>query len=389
MLSFACEHCGRDMKARPENASRAMHCPGCMKQVIVPAADAPRPLAPTRPAKGRAVPLLVGLVLVLTTAAAALGWWYYGHEEYGPNPSPHVEADGPELGDLVFLPADAQMVATIRAAELDKMPATKQALERLRKDDPDQADPVARMERDVGLKPSEIERLHAVGADADQQLGWAVAKTLQPLSRRKILDRLKGRGEKRHEGRRYYLGKNLDGETIAVHFASANVLVVSNAAGIELALAQAVKPVMEGPLRASIGTVETSKSQVIVGLYPGGGGTKALAADEQARPLAEVKLARITLDADEAEATLRLVADAGDEGKAKRLQEGLAPALSALKAKGILFRDEESKALRAFADAAKVETKGPELHARATTDPKSMALTMAYLGKMAMARARK
>jgi hypothetical protein len=416
MLRFTCEHCGRELQSHPDNAQRSMNCPGCMKPVNVPADSASKKTATTaapavtgRPlrvadskqastvpaASGGKSKLLAIVGLLLLVGGGAVGVWWFTNQkkESDRRIAAELEGDGPEVSDMALLPANAQMVATIRSAELYKMQAGKDALEQARKREPKQLDPAARIERDVGLKPDEIDRLHAVGTDADKQTGWAVARTLRPLDRDKVLAKLEGRSEKRHEGRRYYLGKNADDKEIAVHFAGPSVLVVSDEEGMKLAMTQATKPIVEGPLKATIALVETSKSQGIVGLYPAGGGMEALKNNAMLKALVDVttvKVARFTLDANEKDATLNGVLELPDEKAAVAVKKKLTDALP-LAGFGLRFsaKQEDRTAAEAAAKligAIKPSTKGNELHLTAKTDTATMANGMTYLGQQVMTK---
>jgi hypothetical protein len=255
-------------------------------------------------------------------------------------------------------------------------------LEKARKAEPEQLDPVSRMERDVGLKPDEVERLHFVGADADARQGWAVGKTLKPIDRERVLRRLKGTVEKRHEGRRYYLGTNADGQELAVHFGGPSVLVVSDEEGMKLAMTQATRPVVDGPLKATIASVETSKSQVIAGIYPAGGGTETMKANAMLKALVEiekVKAARINLDADEKEATLTVVAEMTDAASAKAAASPLKWGLLKFGAAQTLPDGEGKEAAAKVIRTIKPTAKGNEAQLTAKADTATMASAVAYV----------
>jgi hypothetical protein len=417
MLRFTCEHCGRELQSHPDNAQRSMNCPGCMKPVTIPADAAGSKTATAAPsavttgkslhvtgakqtsaapaASGGKSIVLVVLGVLLLVAAGAGGVWYFTKQkkESDRKLAEQRESDGPEVSDMALLPANTQLVATVRSAELYKLPAAKDALEQARKRDPKQLDPVARMERDVGLKPDEIDRLHAIGADADKQTGWAVAKTLKPLDRERVLAKLEGRSEKRLEGRRYYLGKNADGQEVAVHFAGPTVLVVSDEEGMKLAMAQAAKPVVDGPLKPTIALVETSKSQAIVGLYPAGGGMEVLKNNALLKLVVDVtavKAARFTLDANEKDATLNGALELPDEKTAAAVKKKLSETLPLA---GFWLRLNTKPEDKTAGEAAakligsiKPSVKGNELQLTAKTDSATMANGMIYLMQQALAK---
>lgn len=401
MFRFACEHCGRQIEARSDDAQRSIHCPGCLKPVTVPgsgsvSSGSGRSPSSAAPSGGGGLGVLIAGVLVLLLAGGgAVGVWYLLNKKPDDKPGPdakgsHVEADGPEIPAGRLLPGNAQMVATIRSAELYRLQAARDALEQSRKRNPKQVDPAAQIERDVGLKPDEVELLHAVGVDADKQLAWVVVKTLAPIDRPKVLGKISDSSEKHHQGRRYYLGKNPVGDEIAVHVAGPQVLVVSGEQGMKLALEQAAKPEVEGPLKPTIGMMETSKSQVIVGLNPAGGGTKALEGNALFKDFVAAEWVRVVLDANEEKATLNLTAKAKDKAGAESMKKSASIVLAglALKALALKFGGTDDQkvgsALEKFGKATQVEVKDEEVRMTATTDPATMAVVMAYLTEEVM-----
>jgi hypothetical protein len=400
MLRFACPHCGRQIEAHPEDAQRSLRCPGCLQSVNVPGADQITAAAPAAPA-GTGLPVWVKALFVLLLAGGgAAGVWYWNkHKDKDeqvnrPDKDPEVEGDGPEVTDLRLLPGDAQVVATVRSAELYGMPAARDALEKARKSNPKQIDPAARLERDVGLKPDEVDLLHAVVRDADRKTAWVVAKTLQPLDREKILGKVAGHKAAYHAKRRYYLGKTGEGDPIAVHFAGPKVLVVSNEAGMKLAMEQAsAKPADEAqPLKATIALVETSKSQLIAGLNPAGGGMEWSMGEDFAlvRTIVDpgkIKTARVTIDADDKNATLKVVVEMADEDSARVLGGGLlwfgARTMADQKLPAGEGKNEALKILGAVKPSVN-KKKPTEVELISKTDTPTMAKGVVYLGQMAM-----
>lgn len=393
--------CGNGLLVPEGYAGRKFLCPRCGQSVAVPhgftgdrpagakatgsVAVAQGTTAPSVRAKGPRA-LLFGLAFLVLAGVAVGAWVLMRGGLVGPPPGP--QGDGPEVSDMALLPPDAQMVMTVRLAELYGMPAVKDAIEKERKRDPNQEDPAARMERDTGLKPDEVERLHVVGLDADKRQGWVVAKTLNPIDREKVLAKLARREEMRHEGRRYYLGKNNADAELAVHFAGPNVVVVADEAGMKRAMEQAARPVTAGPLKPSIAMAETTKSQVILGVNPPGGGLEAIKNNAQTKAFAEVKVARITLDATEKEATLQMTAEAADEQKATSLQKSLTTMFTLLKfplAFQQLKGGEEAKTastVTKFLNALKFTAKGKEVHGAVKSDPATVATSLLYLSKL-------
>jgi hypothetical protein len=387
-LHMVCS-CGNGLIVPEEHVGRQVKCPRCGKSVAVPRGVPGVAVSPqAAPKRGRPVLfVLLGLLLLLSIGAAVFGLWRYSQLGSGPS------GDGPEVGDLALLPADAQMVATIRMAELYKMPAARDAFEQVRQRDPNKEDPAARMERETGLKPDEIERLHIVGFDVDKQSGWVVARTLAPIDRNKVLDKLAGRIDLRHVERRYYVGKTGAGADVAIHFAGPNVLVLANEEGMKKAMEQAAKPVTEGPLKPIIGLVETSKSQAIVGLNAQAGGLDPIKKNLPIKfeSFDKIKVLRLTLDADDKEAALSATAEMPDEKAAKALRTSLGVILGTVQLlylPAIRNRGGDEAKIAAILDklisAMKFTVKGNEVQATAKTEPAAIMVVVMYLAGQAM-----
>jgi hypothetical protein len=286
-------------------------------------------------------------------------------------------------------------VATLRVAELHSMKPTRDALEQARKRDPQWEDPVAQLERQTGLKPEQVDRLHVVAIDQETRLGWMVVRTREPLDREAVLAKLTERSEKRQAGRRYYLGKTSDGQEGSVLFGGPNVLVVSTQGGMQRALMQAAQPVSNGPLKPTIALVETSRSQVIVGLNGHAGGLDTFKNTLKQNPLLfadpvnHVQLIRLTLDADEKEAVLTATAEMDD---AKRVIPFLG-VIGRLQLAGRVWilslrqKDEEAEmadVLTKVLDSIKADGKGKEARVTARSDPETMATALFYLAQQVM-----
>src|SRR4051794_24575989 len=96
-------------------------------------------------------PLSLLVLVPLLLAALAAGIWSF------PLRRERASA-GADIDDLTLIPADAQEFFSVRVADLWKTPAQQQAVALARKRDRKLGDPVARMEKDHGLTPQEIER---------------------------------------------------------------------------------------------------------------------------------------------------------------------------------------------------------------------------------------
>ena len=133
MLRFTCEHCGRELQARPEHAQRSMNCPGCMKPVSIPAGAGTRQTATAPPpAGGRSMlVVIVGALLLLVVGGAAGVWWFTKHkqDDAGPGKISGPEDDGPEVSDMALLPANAQLTGTTTVNVM--LPGQLYSLERI------------------------------------------------------------------------------------------------------------------------------------------------------------------------------------------------------------------------------------------------------------------
>jgi hypothetical protein len=309
--------CGKRFNVPDAHAGRRVKCPTCGAVTEVPAPGAAASAAPGRGGLPR-LWLLIGLLALLVAAGGSgLAWWLTHREPV----AFEAEKDGPEVTDVQLIPPGAQGFATVRLAELWALPEVKETIAAARQEDPDHEDLVARMERETGLTPDEVERLHVVSIDAQRRLGWIVGRTVSPPDRKRILSRLRTPVEQWHEGRRYFLGKTEQGREVAVHFGGPQVLVVASEEGMKLCLEQAGKPATTGPLTPIITLVE-GKSQVVLGINPKGPLQELLKKNETLKELGGVQLLRLTADVGK-EASLDLRATTEDEAAAKKLNSWL------------------------------------------------------------------
>jgi hypothetical protein len=315
-LELVCS-CGKRFNVPDAHAGRRVKCPSCGAVTEVPAAGAEAIGRPARSGLPRLWVLIGLLALLLAAGGTGVAWWLTHREGVGFVP----EKDGPEVTDVQLIPADAQGFATIRVAELWGMPEVRGTIEAGRQESPNQEDPIARMERETGLTPDEVERLHVVSIDAPRRRGWVVGRTVKPPNRERILSRLKDRIEQWHEGRRYYLGKTEQGQEVAVHFGGPQLLVVSNEEGMKLCMEQAGKPAATGPLTPVIALLE-GKSQVVLGVNPKGRLQETLKKQESLKELGDIRLLRVTADIGK-EAALDVRATTADEAAAKSLNAWL------------------------------------------------------------------
>ncbi len=360
-LALACS-CGKQFDVPEAHAGRRVKCPSCGALMDVPAVGG----QPARPR--RRWPLLGLGVLLLALVGGGLAWWLWPRE---------AGSDGPLVADVDLIPGNAQGFTSVRVAELWAMPAVRGAIDEARAADPTQPDLVTELDRLTGLKPEEIERLHAVGLDLDSRLAWLVVRSVEPLDRQKMLARLKGRTVHLHQGRRFHVGK-LEDDEVAYHLAGPNVLVVSNQEGMKRCLDQAVEPVKTGQLEPVLAQME-GRSQVLLGWAPKPGTLEDLQKSPQLKDLPGVKLLRASAVV-EKDVVLDLwlsTANAAEARKAqqwwlgwqKKLNDPLTGWLARALIAGMLKID--AKLLGQIAKL-KPEVKGNEIGLRVKSDPGSL-----------------
>jgi hypothetical protein len=372
-LELVCS-CGKRFNVPEAHAGRRVKCPACgaVQEVAAPG---------TKPARGSSrtgLWVLLGvLVLVVLGAGVGVGWWLTHRGSIGP------EADGPEVTPLQLIPANAQGVGSARLAELWAMPQVTGAVDAARKQDAKQEDPAALLERVTGLKPGEVERLYAVAVDTGRQ-GWLVARTVKPCDRGQILSRLKERGERRHEGRRYFVGKN-DGQEQAIYFGGPQVVVVSTEEGMKRCLEQAAKPVAEGPQKPVIATLE-GKSHVVVGLNSSSSTREQLAKSSYLSGLADIELLRLTADVGE-QVDLVVGATTTDEATAKKLQKWLngwkvkGPFALLLAGPALGLDTNMVQQATKLLESLKPEVKGKDVTLKLKTDPAGLVMGLMLAAK--------
>src|SRR5579883_3036676 len=263
-IHFRCE-CGKEFKVKPEFAGRSTKCPACGQALVVPGGQAPlppempqvetaagaltdswkeeiaaekdrddQPPLKKRPARRRSRALLiaVGVIVVLVAGAgggAAYYWLLRPFWEAG-KPIARKPANGPSLAsandpndaaekvdlgeDLNLVPKDAVGFAAVRLADWVASPLVQQLRKQplaLLLPDPDKE-----MERTVGLKPADIERVTLVLPVMNIKAAyWTMVFTRKPYDQAKILQLLGPTQEKQLRGKKYHYSEARD---MAIHF---------------------------------------------------------------------------------------------------------------------------------------------------------------------------
>jgi hypothetical protein len=326
-------NCGKQLTIPDAHAGRRIACPVCGQTHQVPdviSAERPNEVQSVRPGggsgKGRLVALVVLLVLLLGGTTAA--WWLWIHKGQTPAGS---EKEG---DDLALIPANAQGFISVRLADLWKSPAMEKAIADARERDPQMEDLAEKMDRETGLRPSEVERLNLVSIDLDQKLAWLVLRTRQPYDRRKVLSRLSDARSLVHQGQSYYLGHGADGRLLAVHFAGTHVLMAGSEKAVKHCLDFAAGEPVKGPLQPVI-TLARGTHTAVAGVSPSGAVLERLKGVDNLKSLGEMKVITATIDISE-KATVETKTEVPSEEEAKKLQATLKKALALVKV-GLLF----------------------------------------------------
>lgn len=277
--------CGKALRVSEAHAGRRVRCPACGSEHLVPAAgEAPRQGTRVASGRGRLLLLALGGTLLLIAAGLGLAWLL----------TRSAAPAGSEIDDLTLIPSTARAFACLRLGEIWAIPAVQKAIEAERGRDPNRTDLAAQLERDVGLRPEQVERLSIVAQELSPPLGWAVARTREPYHRSTLLAKLTEQREGQVLGRRYTLGRNRDGQAIAVSFLSPHVVVVGTEAGVRRCLTEQQAAATAGPLTPLIARAREPHHGV-AGAQVNDEARQQLKANELLRVLAEVRSASATL----------------------------------------------------------------------------------------------
>ncbi|MBI1917024.1 MAG: protein kinase [Planctomycetes bacterium] len=219
-----------------------------------------------------AVGAVLGL-LCLSLTLAFLPWT-------GSVAGPDLPAPGPETkvvlpADLDLVPRDALGFACVRVGDLLKSDLLEKFQRQLVKDNPALAaflplrEKERRVESELGLNPLEIERVTLVVLSPSLgELGLVVLAHKKPIDQTKLLDKLlwgKSRTAK-FLGRSYHASTQPN--TLAVHFASDRVVVISGSEPLMKAFLERVPhPDTSGPLLGPLGRA-SRKAMVVAALNP-------------------------------------------------------------------------------------------------------------------------
>jgi hypothetical protein len=237
--------------------------------------DEPLDRPPRRPAQHRPVQkkpvlfLTAGAVLVLGLLVGGFFLLRSGRS------SSNEEASGTPTearpSDLDFLDPTAQGFVTLQVAAVWKLDVTQKFYDQIRDKNPMLEGGLQAMEMMTGLGLGDIERVSAVVADADKQLGWGVAATRKPYDRDKILAQLKGARRRRHEDKTYYVVADRGdrpGEEFTIYFVNDRIAVAGPQDGVKRCLGFLAEKKSAGPLSDAIKLAGEGKHHLVAAVHP-------------------------------------------------------------------------------------------------------------------------
>jgi hypothetical protein len=323
--------CGRQLYIPEDHAGRQVKCPGCGESHLAPA-ESPGFEKRARSAanfsgrpRGRGKGLVLALVILVLLAGGGAVWWFW----WG-----RGEGRQPEGDDLALIPANAQAFVSIRLADLWNSPAAQKALKQPRDEGKPSEDPAEKMERETGVRPEEVERLTLVTINADEKMGWLLARTLRPYDRAKVLARLSDGRQEIYRGRTYHLGTGPDNQQRAVYFAGTRVIVAGTEEGVKRCLHFAAGERVKGPLEPVI-ALAGGKHTAVAGGYPAGGPMEKVKNNANLKNLEKVKLITATMDVTD-RAHLETKAKLSSADEARDLQQVIERQQEALRGNPLL-----------------------------------------------------
>ncbi len=295
-INFRCG-CGQAMQAKPEHAGLRSKCPACGTVVAIPrpgaAADkmtprapqavpppapsreepepAPRPRREAPAAKGSPLPWIVGIVVLLVLVGGGIGAFFiFKDKDKGDvaggtgtgsgtgsgtgGGQTNTQAPG-AIQDVDLVPGDAQGFAMLRVADLWNADLTQKVLKEVLKSAPPGTDPLAEMQKNIGLTPADVERITAVAVDAEQKMGWAVVTSTRPLEPEQLLFTwFKGNKAEKvtHAGKTLHVVPTPDLGRLALCFVHDTLLVAGPEEGVKRCLNQIGGQRSAGPLDEAI-----------------------------------------------------------------------------------------------------------------------------------------
>ncbi len=355
-INFRCS-CGKVMQAKPEHAGLKSKCPACGTVVAIPRAPgapntvATRPTQPAAPsalpreeeftaspqrapiAKRSPFPWIVGgmvalLLLVGGVVAAVLVFKGKGEGEGGGGGG----GGGPKaqvapVHDVDLIPGDAQGFAMVRVADLWNAELAQKGLKEALKSAPPGTDPLAEMQKEIGLTPPDVERITVVAIDAQQKMGWGLATGTKPFDREKLLSTwFKGNQPEKatHAGKTLHVVPTPDLGRMAICFVHDTLLLAGPEEGVKRCLNQLGGQRPAGPLDDAIKRAG-EKHLVLLGANPPPDLMTLARKDlpdflQSAAPLLDAQGAALTLDLDDL-LKLNLGLRLPDEEKSKAARE--------------------------------------------------------------------
>jgi hypothetical protein len=304
---------------------------------------------------GSSLPLILGIGggsvgLVLIGLAV---WWFFftgskpggggGDGKGGPG-------GGSKVSDITglkpWVPGNAQGFVTVRLADVLETPQAKMSIEEAKKrPGGPQGDPMAEIEKNLGINPTNVERITFVSQDAQKQLAWAVIELSAPLEEAKFKAAFNQPSELTHEGKKYLkgmLGKDpRPGEKSVVdcaHYASDKLIVVGQEPGLRQAITLAANR-QAGALDDGLALLAGGKHFVGAGIVPQdqvNGFKFILGGNPQVRPflpLLEAQSGTATLHLSEKELEIEVSVKFPDDAKAQAAKNAVDQGITFVKQK--------------------------------------------------------
>jgi hypothetical protein len=283
------------------------------------------------------MPLILGgsgALLVLVLGVCLIAWLFGG---------------GGGAGALAqWVPGDAEGFVSVRVADVWKTEQVKEALAELKKE-AGAPDFEAEMDKAVGLKPADIDRVTFVARESESEIYWVVVETVSAYDEAKLRKKIEGAEDLTHQGKKYVRGR-IKGEPkeVCVHFAGPRLLVLGTEKGVQRALGLPSTRA-PGPMDDGLNLLSTSRHVVNCFTIPGKG--KKAGLPPKFAPLAEAKSVTATISVGaktDVELTGRYADNARAEAAKKAAEEGLDIAKAGL----TFLRAQESPDTKPLLDVA-------------------------------------
>jgi hypothetical protein len=329
--------------------------------------------------------ILAALALLVVAGGAGLAYWLL---QPSSDKSLRDGARTAEANELDWVPRNAVGFVSMRvggwwASPLGRQmePAINQAAPGWDKE----------MEKEVGLKPADLERVTFVVLDAQGEKMWAAVATRSPYDRDKLLHGLAPDAkELQHQGKSIYRSER---DQTAVHLVNDHLFVMGNEAG--------VRQFLDGPRSPGAGPLSTGlklaadKHHVVAAVSPPAAAVGKLRPTvppplQPFLPLLDLQTATLILDANQ-DIQIDLQMNFPDEAGAKKAEQAARSAvalaqLSLAQMKNQMGKDPQAAAalpmfttLETLLKNIPIEQQGPVVQIRLKAEPQMTATLPALL----------